>query len=237
MRQSVDGNDVDRYGPRMIFRRGFGTAATCAIAAVAVAACAHTAVVGTGSLSDGVSASGNAGVGSAPTGLSQAPSSGTNQGSTAGSGGHGGSGTTGSPSAMPSPSQSVFTYPPNDYHVTATGSCAWDTDQIGDLFVNVEFTIDHTGPDSADPVPWQMSNDANNYNTTGTAATLPKTFTVRTGGQAFSASARPGHNVKFTMTTSPTGTDSLGSDNTASVTLKFPANQPTADLLTPVPCN
>ena len=81
-----------------------------------------------------------------------------------------------------------------------------------------------------------MSNDANSYNTTGTAATLPKTFTVRTGGQDFSASAWPGHDVKFTMTLSPTGTDSLGTDNTASVTLKFPANQPTADLLTPVPC-
>jgi len=138
---------------------------------------------------------------------------------------------------MPSASQSVFTYPPNDYHVMATGSCAWDTDQVGDLFVNVEFTIDHTGPDAADPVPWGMSNDANNYNTTGTTATLPKTFTVRTGGQAFGASAWPGHNVKFTMTLSPTGTDSLDSDNTASVTLKFPANQPTADLLTPVPCS
>ena len=135
-----------------------------------------------GSLSDGVNASGGAGVGSAPPGLSPAPSAGTSHGSTHGSGSHGGSTTT-SPSAMPSASQSSFTYPPNDYHVTATGSCAWDTDQVGDLFVNVEFTIDHTGPDAADPVPWRMSNDANNYNTTGTAATLPKTFTVRTGGQ------------------------------------------------------
>jgi hypothetical protein len=78
---------------------------------------------------------------------------------------------------------------------------------------------------------------ANNYNTTGTTATLPKTFTARTGGQAFGASAWPGHNVKFTMTLSPSGTDSLSSDNMASVTLKFPANQPTADLLTPVPCS
>ena len=234
MRQSVDGNDVDRYGPRMNFGRGFGTAAACALAATALAACAHPAVAGKGSLSDGVNASGGAGFGSAP-GLSPAPSAGTSRGSTHGSGSHGGSTTT-SPSAMPSASQSSFTYPPNDYHVTATESCAWDTDQIGDLFVNVEFTIDHTGPDAADPVPWGMSNDANNYNTTGTSATLPKTFTVRTGGQAFSASAWPGHNVKFTMTISPTGTDSLGTDNTASVTLKFPANQPTADLLTPVPC-
>jgi hypothetical protein len=234
MRQSVDGNDVDRYGPRMNFRRGFGTAAACALAAAALAACAHNANAGQGSLSDGVNASGSAGVGSAP-GLSPAPSAGTSHGSTHGSGSHGGS-TTASPSVMPSTSQSSVTYPPNDYHVTATGSCAWDTNQVGDLYVNVEFTIDHTGPDAADPVPWGMSNDANSYNTTGTSATLPKTFTVRTGGQAFSSSAWPGHNVKFTMTISPTGTDSLGTDNTASVTLKFPANQPTADLLTPVPC-
>lgn len=234
MRQSVDGNDVDRYGPPMNFRRGFGTAAACALAATVLAACAHNAVAGQGSLSDGVNASGSAGFGSAP-GLSPAPSAGTSHGSTHGSGSHGGSTTT-SPSTMPSASQSSVTYPPNDYYVTATGSCAWDTDQVGDLYVNVEFTIDHTGPDAADPVPWGMSNDANNYNTTGTSATLPKTFTVRTGGQAFSASAWPGHNVKFTTTISPTGTDSLGTDNTASVTLKFSANQPTADLLTPVPC-
>jgi hypothetical protein len=33
-----------------------------------------------------------------------------------------------------------------------------------------------------------------------------------------------------------TGTDSLDTDNTASVTLQFPANPPTADLLTPVSC-
>jgi hypothetical protein len=237
MRQTVDGNDVDRYGPRMNFRRPFAAAATCAIAATALAACAHTVVAGTGRLSDGVSASGGAGVGSAPPGSSPAPSIDTGHGSTQGGGSHGGSGTTSSPSAMPSASQSAFTYPPNDYHVTATGTCAWDTDQIGELFVNVEFTLDHTGPNTADPVPWRMSNDANNYNTSGTAATLPKTFTVRTGGQVFSASAWPGHNVKFTTTISPTGTDSLDVDNTASVTLKFPAYQPNADLLTPVSCS
>lgn len=235
MRQSVDGNDVDRYGPRMNFRRHLVATATFALAATALAACAHNAVAGQGSLSDDVNASGSAGFGSAPS-LSPAPSAGTSHGSTHGSGSHGGS-TTASPSAMPSPSQSSVTYPPNDYHVTATGTCAWDTDQVGELFVNVEFTIDHTGPNPADPVPWRMSNDADNYNTTGTTATLPKTFTARTGGQAFSASAWPGHNVKFTMTISPTGTDSLGTDNTASVTLKFPANQPTADLLEPVPCS
>ncbi|HEY9482713.1 MAG TPA: hypothetical protein VIR00_07095, partial [Micromonosporaceae bacterium] len=167
---------------------------------------------------------------------SPVPSVGTSHGSTHSSGSHGGS-TSASPSPMPSASHSSATYPANDYHVAATGTCAWDTDQIGELFVNVEFTIDHTGPDPAGPVPWRMSNDADNYNTTGTTATLPKTFTARTGGQAFSASAWPGHNVKFTMTISPTGTDSLDTDNTASVTLKFPTNQPTADLLEPVPCS
>jgi hypothetical protein len=234
MRQSVDGNDADRYGPRMKFGRRLATTATCGVAAILLGACGHSAVAGTGTLSDGQSAAAIAGVGTAPPGISPAPSSPDSHGSSHGGGNHG-SGS--SPSPMPSTSPSTVTYPPNDYHVIATGNCAWDTNQVGDLFVNVEYTIDHTGPDVADPVPWRMSNDADNYNTTGTASTLPKTFTARTGGQAFSASAWPGHNVKFTMTISPTGTDSLGTDDTASVTLKFPANKPSADLLEPVPCS
>jgi hypothetical protein len=234
MRQSVDGNDVDRYGPRMKFGRRFATAASCALATIVLGACAHPTVAGTGSLSDGISPAGSAGVGSAPPGLSPVPSSSSGHGSSHGSGNHG-SGSSSSPTASTSPS--TVAYPPNDYHVTATGTCAWDTNQVGDLYVNVEYTIDHIGPDAADPVPWRMSNDADNYNTSGTAATLPTTFTARTGGQAFSASAWPGHNVKFTMTISPTGTDSLGTDNSASITLKFPANKPSADLLEPVPCS
>jgi hypothetical protein len=232
MRQSVDGNDADRYGPRMKFGRRLAMTATCALAIIMLGACAHNAVAGTGSLSDGINPAGSAGIGSALPLLSPAPSSPAGHGSSHGSGNHG-SGSSPSPSTSPT----TVTYPPNDYYVTATGTCAWDTDQIGELFVNVEYTIDHSGPDPADPVPWQMSNDANNYNTSGTAATLPKTFTARTGGQAFSASAWPGHDVKFTMTISPTGTDSLGTDDTASVTLKFPANKPSADLLEPVPCS
>src|SRR5215813_11418404 len=219
-------------------QRSVTATAIGAVVVTFLAACSHANASRSGTLGSAIAPS--------ATGLGSAPSpnptpgkngSGGNGGGGNGSTGHGSASTSASSGTPSSPGNTVYTFIAPNFSAKATGHCAWDADQAGNIYLDTEFTISYSGLVASTATPWSVGNDRNSYTTTGTATSLPKTFNVRMGGQPFSASAWPGNVVKVTMTISPSGSDSNAADNTASIKLHLPSNPPTADLLTTVPCS